>query len=158
MTDAATDLIALLVARRLTVATCESLTGGLVSAALTAVPGSSAVVLGGLVTYATRLKTQLASVEERLIAAEGVVSEAVAEAMAVGVRTSLGADLGLACTGVAGPGEQDGVAPGTVWIAVAHATGVLTQELHLAGGRDAVREGTVTALLALTRRCLQPDT
>ncbi|MGJ6978977.1 CinA family protein [Aestuariimicrobium soli] len=159
MTDpgSAAALIASLAARGLTLATCESLTGGLVSASLTGVPGSSAVVVGGLVTYATRLKTQLAGVDPSVIAADGVVSRAVAEQMAAGVRTNLGVDLGLACTGVAGPGPQDGVAAGTVWIAVASASGVRSERLVVPGDRETVRATTVAALIELTQRSVTAD-
>lgn len=146
------EVVAALVARGLTVATCESLTGGLVAGALTSVSGSSVVVRGGLVTYATDLKKQLAGVDAAVILRDGVVSESVARQMAEGVRTSLGSDLGLSCTGVAGPGPQDGVPAGTVWLAVAGDRDTLARELHLAGDRQQVREGTVAALLDL---CLE---
>lgn len=140
--------------RGLTLATCESLTGGLVGATITAVPGSSAVYVGGLVTYASRLKHQLAGVDEALIAEHGVVNRACAEQMATGARRLLAADLALACTGVAGPDPQDGERPGTVWIALATPDGVVARRLALVGDREAVRRGTVAALFALVHEHL----
>ncbi|CAI9408430.1 CinA family protein [Aestuariimicrobium sp. T2.26MG-19.2B] len=148
-------LVESLIERGTTVATCESLTGGLLAATLTSVPGSSAVVRGGLITYATDLKSSLAGVDPAVVAADGVVSEAVARAMAEGVRSRLGADLGLACTGVAGPGAQDGLAAGTVWIAVAARSGTIARRLAESGDRQRVREATVAALIALTAESLK---
>mgnify|MGYP001565107181 CR=1 FL=1 len=100
-----------------TLATCESLTGGLVAAALTEVPGASVVFRGGLVTYATDLKVRLAGVSEPTVAA-GVVTRDTAIEMAIGARRNCGSDWAVATTGVAGPGPEGGVAVGTVWIAV----------------------------------------
>lgn len=131
------------------VATCESLTGGLVAAALTSVAGSSSSVAGGLVTYSAALKVSLAGVDPDVIARESVVSEAVAQQMAQGVRTRAGVHVGLSCTGVAGPGPQDGKAPGTVWTAVASPLGMSSELLALPGDRQQVREATVEALLTL---------
>ncbi|WP_116948365.1 CinA family protein [Jiangella endophytica] len=143
-----------LIARGLTVAAAESLTGGLVCAALTSVPGSSAVVRGGVVVYATELKALLAGVPEPVLAASGPVAASTAQAMASGVRIRLGADVGLATTGVAGPDPQDGHPPGTVHVAVATAAGGLsvrsfTGGTALPGGREAVRAATVDAVLTL---------
>jgi PncC family amidohydrolase len=132
-----------------TLATAESLTGGLVGAVLTAVPGSSDAYVGGIVSYATALKTGVLGVPEAVVAQHGVVSEECAAAMAAGVRSLTGADLGLATTGVAGPGAQDGVPAGTVWVAVADAAGGAAQQLALAGGRDDVRRGACAAVLRL---------
>jgi nicotinamide-nucleotide amidase len=145
----ATDLVAALIGRGLTVAVAESLTGGLVVAELVSVPGASAVVRGGVVAYATELKHELLAVDADLLAAGGPIQRAVAEQMAAGVRVRLGADLGLATTGVAGPDPQDGHPPGEVWIAVATADGVRSVHLELGGDRDAVRRETVVAVLEL---------
>ena len=136
-------------ARALTLAAAESLTGGLVVAALVSVPGASAVVRGGVVAYATELKHELLGVDAALLAAGGPVQAAVAEQMAVGVRARLGADLGLATTGVAGPDPQDGHPPGEVWIARASSTGVRSLRLELGGDRATVRRETVEAVLEL---------
>ena len=123
------------------------MTGGGLCAALTSVAGSSAVVRGGLITYATDLKVGLAGVDAELIARHGVVSQPVAEAMAAAARRLCGADWGLAVTGVAGPGASDGVAAGTVWLGLAGAFGVAAQQLRLDGDRSAVRQATVAAAL-----------
>ena len=134
----------------LTVATCESLTGGLVGATITSIPGASAVFRGGLITYASDLKAALAGVDAQWIAEHGVVNDTTARQMATGCAHTCQADLGLACTGVAGPDRQDGQRPGTVHIAVAHDAQVFTRQLSLSGERKAVRLGTVSALLEFT--------
>lgn len=135
------------------VAAAESLTGGLVCAALTSVPGASAVVRGGVVVYATDLKTSLAAVPAGLLDRCGPVSPEVASAMADGVRLRLGAELGVATTGVAGPDPQDGHPPGTVHVALAGAGGVALRSYvgdeRLAGDRAAVRAHTVRIALEL---------
>ncbi|MET1060659.1 MAG: CinA family protein [Nocardioides sp.] len=132
-----------------TLATAESLTGGLVGAALTAVPGSSDVYLGGVVSYATSIKTAVLSVPEAVIDDHGVVSEECAVAMARGARSLTGADLAVATTGVAGPGPQDGVAAGTVWVAVSSGNENAATEITLTGDRDDVRRGACSAALEL---------
>jgi nicotinamide-nucleotide amidase len=143
------DVIAGLASRYETVATCESLTGGLVLAELTSVPGSSTVVRGGLVTYATELKTTLAGVPADLITAHGVVSRPVAEAMAEGARTMCGATWGIGLTGVAGPDAVDGLAPGTVCIGVAGPDGTVSVRELFVGDRAAIRRQTVESALGL---------
>ena len=148
----AADVVAGLALRHETVATCESLTGGLVLAELTTVPGSSGVVRGGLVTYATDLKTSLAGVPAELIAAYGVVSRPIAEAMAAGARTVCGATWGMGLTGVAGPDPVDGLAPGTVCIAVAGPDGTVSVQELFDGDRAAVRRGTVERAFDLLQR------
>jgi nicotinamide-nucleotide amidase len=115
---ALTRLIGALTDRGLTVATAESLTGGLLAACLTEVPGSSAVVRGGLVVYATDLKSTLAGVDPQLLAERGPVDPDVAAALAAGARARCGADIGVGLTGVAGPDPQDGVPVGTWFVAI----------------------------------------
>jgi nicotinamide-nucleotide amidase len=132
-----------------TVAVAESLTGGLLSAALTETPGASATMRGGLVVYATALKASLAGVPAELLAERGPVDPDVAVALAVGARDRLDATFGVGVTGVAGPDPQNDVAPGTVFAAVAGPSGLRIEALHLLGGRAAVRTGAVTACLAL---------
>jgi nicotinamide-nucleotide amidase len=117
--DQLTSLIARLAAASMTVASAESLTGGLLSALLTEVPGSSAVVRGGLVVYATDLKHSLAGVDQGLLDERGPVDPDVAVALARGVRTACGASIGLGLTGVAGPDPQHGVEVGTWYVALA---------------------------------------
>ena len=105
--------------KSLTIATVESCTGGLVSARLTSVPGSSRVVLGGVVAYADEVKRGLLGVDETLLAAHGAVSEPVARALASGARARLGATWGIGVTGIAGPGGGSATKPvGTVHLAV----------------------------------------
>jgi nicotinamide-nucleotide amidase len=156
----AAEIIGLLVARQQTVAAAESLTGGLVTAALTSVPGSSAAVRGGIVSYATSLKASLLGVPAPLLAEQGPVHPQVAAAMAEGVRERLGASYGLATTGVAGPGPADGKPAGTVFVAVAgpaRGGSARVSGLELPGDRAAVRAATVRAVLALLVRELRED-
>jgi competence/damage-inducible protein cinA C-terminal domain len=143
-------LVHLLADAELTAATCESLTGGLVGATITSVPGASAIFRGGLITYASDLKTALAGVDADWIDEHGVINAMTARQMATGCAHACQTDLGLACTGVAGPDRQDGQRPGTVHIAVAHDAQVFTRQLSLSGEREAVRLGTVSALLEFT--------
>jgi nicotinamide-nucleotide amidase len=151
------DAIALLIRAGQTVAVAESLTGGLVAAALTSVPGSSAVVRGGIVAYATELKTALLGVPAELLAQFGPVHADVAAAMAAGVRGRLDATYGLATTGVAGPGPADGRPAGTVFIAVLGPSGLVGCQLNIAGSRQQVRDGTVREILSVLVRALRED-
>ena len=155
MTALEQRLIAVLAERGETVAAAESLTGGLVTAALTSVPGASACVLGGVTAYATALKAALLGVDTGLLAARGAVDGTVAEQMASGIRRLAGADWGLATTGVAGPEAADGHAPGTVFVAVCGPDGAARHvRLALPGDREQVRAATVREVLALLQRCL----
>jgi nicotinamide-nucleotide amidase len=141
---------ALLKARGQTVAVAESLTGGLVAATLTGIPGVSATFRGGVVSYATELKATLLGVDAAMLARHGAVYGPVAEAMANGVRSRLGASYGLATTGVAGPDPQDGQPVGTVYIAVSSAEGdTLVRALALSGDRAQIRKLTVEHVLGL---------
>ncbi len=111
-------VLAGLAERQLTVATAESLTGGLLTALLTEVPGSSAVVRGGLIVYATDLKHRLAGVSLKLLDDRGPVDPLVAVELAGGDRSHCGADIGVGLTGVAGPDSQNGIPVGTWFCAV----------------------------------------
>ena len=142
-------LIRGLQAQGLTVATCESLTGGMICAALVDVPGASRVVRGGLITYQTDTKSLLAGVDAGLIEAHGVVSAEVARAMAAGARDALHADIAVSATGMASPGEIGDPPAGTVFMGLASAAGVQAVELHLTGDRQAVRQQTVDAAIKL---------
>ncbi len=145
----AVELIEALGAARQSLATAESLTGGLIGGAITAVPGASASYLGGVVSYATRLKNELAGVPLSVLDAWGPVAEATAAAMAAGVRARVGADWGLAVTGVAGPDPQDGHRPGEVWIGIARPDGSsAASRIDLDGSREQIRTATVRAALA----------
>ena len=135
-----------------TVAVAESLTAGLLGAALTEVPGSSAVFRGGVQVYATDLKASLAGVPEQVLAEHGAVSEQTAVALAEGVRTRLGATYGVGLTGVAGPDEQEGRPPGTLHVALAGPGGTRARSLRVPGDRTRVRAMAVTTALDLLRR------
>jgi nicotinamide-nucleotide amidase len=141
--------VGLLKERGDTVATAESLTGGMVGAALTDVPGVSAVYRGGVVVYATDLKAKLAGVPEDLLAAVGPVHPDTAAALATGVRERLNATYGLATTGVAGPDPQAGIAAGTVYVAAAGPDSVQVRKLQLTGDRASIRRASVLAVLEL---------
>ena len=130
----AQEVIDLLTARGDTIAVAESLTGGLLAAALTAIPGASAAVRGGVVAYATGLKAALLGVPAGLLERHGAVHPDVARAMADGVRDRLGATVGAATTGVAGPEPQDGRPVGTVYIAVSARASTTVRSLALSGG------------------------
>lgn len=146
MTDPAT-VVRLLTERGQTVATAESVTAGLVTATLTTVPGSSAVVRGGLVVYATDLKASLAGVPDDLLARHGAVHPDVAKALAEGARRTCRADWGIGLTGVAGPDPQDGVSPGRVYLGVSGPSGTNVTSLDLPGDRHAVRTASVAAAI-----------
>ena len=147
--SSASEVVAALRQARLTLATAESLTGGLVCAALTDVPGASVVVRGSVVSYATDLKAQVLGVDPDLLAASGAVHGDVARQMALGVCRVLGADVGVATTGVAGPDPQDWQPVGTVFVAVALAGDVQVRPLSLQGDRSRIRRDTVAAALDL---------
>lgn len=132
-------LEASLLAAGLTVATCESLTGGLVISALVEPAGASAVVRGSIVAYATDVKSSLVGVDSELLASHGAVSADVATQMARGARELLGASIGVATTGVAGPDVQDGAPVGTVFVAVSTPQGDRCEGAHFVGDRDEIR-------------------
>ncbi len=153
----AEQVIALLRGAGQTVAAAESLTGGLVLAGLTTVPGASHAVRGGVVAYATELKAILLGVPRAMLDAHGAVYPGVAAAMADGVRERLGATFGVATTGVAGPDPQDGQPVGTVHIAVSADNDRVVRTLVLDGDRDRIRRVTVERLLALLAGRLRED-
>ncbi len=135
-------------AKGVSVATAESLTGGMVSAALTAVPGSSAVVRGGVASYMAEVKEQVLGVAEATIEGDGVVSEQTALSMARGALKVMDAGLAVAVTGIAGPtGAEPGKPVGTVWMALASKTEERTRRFAFPGNRDEVRLLTVRAAL-----------
>ena len=144
------SVIAALRSRGDTVATAESLTGGLVCAVLTSVPGSSAVVRGGLIVYATGLKASLAGVDAAALHRLGAVDPEIAAQLATGARDRCEATWGLGLTGVAGPDPQDGIAPGTVHVGLAGPHGVEVKSLQGHGGdRHEIRSAAVSLALAL---------
>lgn len=147
----AVAVIAALEAAGSTVATAESLTGGMLGAELTAVPGASIAYRGGVIAYATELKATLLAVDRELLAAHGAVHADVAMAMARGVSRLCDADYGLATTGVAGPDWQDGQSPGTVFVAMceAHRDRCTYRRLALHGTRAEIRQQSVQECLRL---------
>ncbi len=152
------DVVARLRSAGLTIAAAESLTGGLVCAALTDVPGASAVVRGAVVSYATDLKASVLGVDPQVLASGGAVQARVAREMALGAARVCGADVGIGTTGVAGPDPQDGMPVGTVFVAVARAgeavDEVQVRELGLDGDRAQIRASTVTSVLGLVTEVL----
>ena len=161
MSSEAASLISALVARGATVATAESLTGGLVCAALTAVPGASAVVRGGLVSYAVSAKADVLGVDPGLLERQGAVDPAVAVQMAIGARRLLASDFAIATTGSAGPDPDPGgavtgpVSPGRGFVAVAGPEGEVVAGFACEGvDREGVRHAAVEAALELLSRVL----
>ncbi|WP_330240978.1 CinA family protein [Streptomyces sp. NBC_00525] len=147
---AAGRVLRLLVERGQTLAVAESLTGGLVAAEVTSVPGASQAFRGSVTAYATPLKSEVLGVDAALLAARGAVDAEVARQMATGVRRVLGADWGVATTGVAGPEPQDGQPVGTVFVAVSGPRGRgKVAALRLNGDRADIRKESVRSALDL---------
>lgn len=153
------EVVGLLQNRGLSLGCAESLTGGGVSASITSVPGSSAVLRGGVVAYGEDAKRDLLGVPGELLAMHGAVSVECAAAMAAGARDRLQAAVAVSTTGVAGPDLQEGRPRGEVYLAVAHAAGVRTRSLRLRGDRSSVRRQTVVHALDLVWRTVSghPD-
>lgn len=159
MSASVPELLAQFEQRNLKLALAESLTGGLLSAVVVAVPGASKVLLGTVVAYQSSLKSELLGVSSALIAQSGVINPEVAAQMAAGVRDRLAKGcqidprqvVGVATTGVAGPDSQDGAAPGLVYVGVAGFLGDIEDARVYAhqfeGDRESVRAQTVAAAL-----------
>lgn len=154
-TDLCSTILTSLVERGETVATAESLTGGLLCGALVDLPGASEAVLGGIVAYAAQAKVSLLGVDGGLVAVRGTVDAEVAQQMASGVRRRLEATWGVSTTGVAGPEPVDGKPAGTAFVAVSGPSGVRVEALQLVGGRSEVRQATVDAGLSLLLATLE---
>jgi nicotinamide-nucleotide amidase len=151
--DAAARLVGALTERGLTVAVAESLTGGLLAARIVSVPGASNAFTGGVVAYATELKSAILGVDAGLLVERGAVDAEVARQMADRVRLVCAvhgrtADVGLATTGVAGPDAQDGHPPGTVYLGIASPRGIRSVSLQLAGSRAEIRGEVVERAVA----------
>lgn len=144
----AAQLVAALQVRGQTLATAESLTGGLLAGFLTGVPGASAVYTGGVVAYATEVKQDVLAVPADVVEEDGVVSARCAEAMASGARDLVRATYALSTTGVAGPETQEGKPVGTVYVGMAGPEGVEHVPLQLDGERAEIREATCVAALS----------
>jgi len=148
--------------RQLTLATSESLTGGLLGATLTAVPGASRYYLGGVVVYATEQKARIGGVSPSVLTSHGVVSEQTVVEMVIGVQQLTGADYALAASGVAGPEPQEGHLPGLVWIAaIGPAIGLAQPQptalrFEFDGDRLQIRDRTVAAALQMLLHLLDP--
>lgn len=152
----AAELLALCRERSVTVATAESCTGGMVAAALTDLPGASAVFLWGAVSYSNAAKRDMLGVAQWTLVETGAVSEEVAREMAAGARARSGATLAVAITGIAGPGGSEFKPEGRVCFAVASAAGIATETVEFgARGRDAVRAAARDHALALLLAAVQ---
>jgi PncC family amidohydrolase len=139
----------------LTLGTAESCTGGLVASALTAIPGSSDVFRGAIVSYANEVKQSCLQVEPSILAAHGAVSRQTALSMATGARNALNADIAVSLTGIAGPGGgMPGKPVGTVWIGVASAQNTDAFCHRFTGGRAAVRDQAVNEALLILKATL----
>lgn len=146
----AETLVALLEARGLKCATAESCTGGGIGAAITSVAGSSAVYLGGVVSYDSSVKRGVLGVREDTLARCGAVSPECAAEMAEGARRLVGADLAVSVTGIAGPGGGSAEKPvGLVWFGLAAPGGVRTEKCIFAGDRARIREQAVLHALGM---------
>lgn len=151
----AAEIIAACTARGLTIATAESCTGGLIGACLTEVPGSSAVVDRGFITYSNRAKQELLGVPADLLQRHGAVSAEVAEAMALGARERAGVDLAIAVTGIAGPGGATPDKPvGLVYLALAADDRIAPVRKVFSGDRRAVRLATLQRALEMVSAAL----
>jgi nicotinamide-nucleotide amidase len=151
------EAITLLIERGQTVAVAESLTGGMLAAALTSIPGASAAFRGGVVAYATDLKASLLGVPGSLLDRHGAVHPDVAAAMAEGARGRLAGTFGVATTGVAGPDPADGQPVGTVYIAVCRQGWTAGRRLALGGSRPEIRTASVGHALALLVGALREE-
>ena len=150
--DAATELLELYRGKKLTIATAESCTGGMIGALLTDIAGASDVFQGGFITYSNELKHILLGVNVDLLNEYGAVSDEVACAMAEGAAMRTGADYAVAVTGVAGPGGGTAQKPvGLVYVAVAGHGKIICKKINTVGSRQQVRSGSVASALNMLR-------
>ena len=149
-----TDILTILRQRGESICVAESLTGGGLAEALTSIPGSSEVFKGSITAYQSQIKISLLKIPAELISEFGVVSEEVAAAMAGGAKDLMDSTWSISTTGVAGPGPSDGVAAGTVWVAI---DGPISQtlQLELSGTREIVRKATIAGASAAFARILK---
>lgn len=130
--------------------TAESLTGGGIGAALTAVPGASEVYLGGIISYCDQIKQAFLGVDSETLDRHGAVSRQTAAQMAAGARERMKADIAVSVTGLAGPGgDSFGHEVGTVFVGYCSGQGSLVRECHFAGNREEIRQQTIRAALEL---------
>ena len=149
-----TEVLEMLRSRNESISVAESLTGGGLAQALTSLPGSSDIFCGSVTAYRPEIKSLILEVPAELISEFGVVSEEVAAAMAGGVKKLMNSTWAISTTGVAGPGPSDGVAAGTVWVAI---DGPISQtlQLELSGTREIVRNATIAGAIAAFARILK---
>ena len=148
--DLAYEIIQKLGQRHLTISVAESLTGGLVAASLTQIPGASAVFKGGIIAYRDEIKQKVLKVDPALITKFTSISEPVAQSMATNIREIMNTDIGIATTGVAGPDKSDGFAPGIVFVAISIGDHKICQKLELVGDRTQIRDQSVNEIFKLT--------
>jgi nicotinamide-nucleotide amidase len=148
--DLAYEIIQKLGQRHLTISVAESLTGGLVAASLTQIPGASAVFKGGIIAYRDEIKQKVLKVDSALITKFTSISEPVAQSMATNIREIMNTDIGIATTGVAGPDKSDGFAPGIVFVAISIGDHKICQKLELVGDRTQIRDQSVNEIFKLT--------
>lgn len=148
------EILEILCNRGESISVAESLTGGGLADALSSLPGSSQIFRGSVTAYQADIKSSLLQVPAELISEFGVVSEEVAAAMAGGVKKLMNSTWAISTTGVAGPGPSDGVAAGTVWVAI---DGPISQtlQLELSGTREIVRNATIAGAIAAFARILK---
>jgi nicotinamide-nucleotide amidase len=132
----------------------ESITGGALTSEIVRVPGASHILKGSIVAYSVEIKMRELSVPQELIDRAGVVSEEVALGMADGIRARMNTTWSIASTGVAGPGPHQGIAAGTVWLAIVGPNTRETVKLALEGDRETVRRGAVESALGVFARIL----
>ena len=155
ITGKAHEVITLAKSRNVLISTAESCTGGLIAGALTAIPGSSEVIQGGIVSYSNQIKQSLLHVSKKNLDTYGAVSSEVAREMAEGSRIALHTDIAVSVTGIAGPGGATPTKPvGTVWFGLATKDGCETHLRIFNGDRQEVREQTVVFALELLRNAL----
>ena len=148
--ELASSLIKKLEEKNLTVAVAESLTGGLVAASLTEIPGASKVFKGSITAYSDEIKQNVLNVNKETITNFTSISEQVALEMAINVRKIMKSDIGISTTGVAGPEKSAGFAPGLVFVAISIGDHNMCQKLEITGDRSKIRNQTVQELLQLT--------
>ena len=149
-----TEILEILSQRGETISVAESLTGGGLAQSLSSLPGSSQIFRGSVTAYQSQIKSEVLQVPSELLNEFGVVSEEVAAAMAHGVKTLMNSTWAISTTGVAGPGPEDGVPAGTVWVAI---DGPISQtlQLELSGTREIVRNATIAGAIAAFARILK---
>ena len=143
------ELVALLKRYELTISSCESITAGLFSATMASIPSTSTVLCGGVVTYMTRIKEEVVGVEPNIIKQHGVISAECAISMASHIRSLMNCDIGISCTGNAGPTVMEGKPVGCVYIGMNYQGKSYVRELILEGDRNTIREKTVSCMCKL---------